>query len=68
MIHGFDWLNSFEQRFDNHIELHNLKTDKFHGSVTINFSDGVPMNCNLNRHLRVKNKDMSTLTKGGSNV
>jgi len=68
MDYIYDWTKDLEFRFNGHKELHTLKDDKFHGSLTVNFSDGVPMNCNLNKHMRPKYRDMSTLTEGGKNV
>ena len=49
-----DWLTDFSQYFNGHSELQTLKKDKFHGKLEINFSDGVPMNCNLTKHMRQK--------------
>ena len=47
-----DWLEDFEKKFSNCIEFHDLKKNRLHGSVTINFSDGIPHNCELKVHLR----------------
>ncbi len=53
-----DFLKDFELRFSGHKELQTLQADKFHGSVMINFSDGVPINCNLNKHFRLKYREL----------
>jgi len=42
-----DWIQNFVERFCMYKEIQTLKADKFHGSVTIHFSDGVPMNYEL---------------------
>jgi len=57
-----DWMQDFVKRFCMFKEIQTLKADKFHGSVTIHFSDGVPMNYELRLCRRVEN---SNLTKGG---
>ena len=58
MIDQFDWLEDFEMRFNNHKELMNIKKDKLHGKLEINFTDGVPINCNFNKHLRSNNEEV----------
>ena len=50
-----DWVISFVERFQKFEEIQNLKIKKFHGSLTINFSDGVPINYNLLIHRRGEN-------------
>ena len=65
-----DWIKMFELRFKDRPELQNLKKSHFHGFVQINFSDGIPLNCNCNTHLKaitINEEDNPTLTKGGSN-
>ena len=54
-----DWIDEFKARFENREEISNLKRDKFHGSVAINFSDGVPINCNMKLNI------IPTQKKGG---
>ncbi len=46
-----DWLQDVENKFGHYEELQNIKTDKKHCSLEINFCDGIPQNCNLKRHL-----------------
>ena len=55
MINSCDWLESFEERFGSNEEIMNIKRDKLHGSLQINFQDGVPINCNFNKHFRAVN-------------
>jgi len=58
-----DWIDDFEKRFNGHKELQNIKRDKKHGKLEINFYGGVPMNVNFSIHFK---PDISpTLTKGG---
>ena len=56
-----DWIEDFVDKFSNESALKNLWADKFHGSITINFSDGVPHSCKINKNLRAK---QSTLKEG----
>ena len=37
-----DWLNDYEEKFAGNAIIANLKRMKFHGKVTINFSEGSP--------------------------
>ncbi len=46
-----DWLPFFRQSFERREELSNLKEEKFHGSLTLNFSDGVVINCKMNMNI-----------------
>ena len=50
-----DWLEDFYNRFKIFKEIQTLKADKFHGSITINFSDGVAQSYNLSLHRRASN-------------
>jgi len=45
-----DWLVDFENRFGINPELQNLKENKFHGKIEINFCSGDIMNYNLTIH------------------
>jgi len=47
-----DWINDFMERFKNYPEIQQLRADKLHGKLEINFSDGISMNYNLSRHRR----------------
>ena len=49
-----DWVQDFIQRFGIYKEIQSLKADKFHGSITINFSDGVAQSYNLSLHRRAE--------------
>ena len=49
-----DWIQSFIERFCMFKEIQTLKADKFHGSITINFSDGVAQSYNLSLHRRAE--------------
>ena len=49
-----DWLISFDDRLGMYPEIQNLKTQEFHGSVTINFCSGVPQNYDIKLHRRVE--------------
>ena len=42
-----DWIADFVSRFVTFKEIQTLKADKFHGSLTINFADGIPHNYEL---------------------
>lgn len=42
-----DWVDDFSTRFCEYNEMTNFKSSKFHGSLTINFCDGVAANCNI---------------------
>ena len=42
-----DWLKNFTDRFSRFKEIQTLQADSFHGSITIHFSCGVPMNYEL---------------------
>ena len=57
-----DWIQDYQDRFKDKPELANLKKDKFHGSVEINFSDGVSHGCKKHQGFK------PTLTEGGQNV
>jgi len=46
-----DWVKDFEKRFENDEILPVLKQDKFHGNVTLNFSDGAVINCKINMNI-----------------
>ena len=50
-----DWIQSFIERFCMYKEIQTLKEDKFHGSITIHFSDGVAMGYEL-KMTRIANK------------
>ena len=54
-----DWLPFFREKFQEREELLKLKEDKFHGSLILNFSDGVVINCKLNMNI------IPTQKKGG---
>ena len=64
-----DWLTDFQTKFKDYPELQNLRQSKFHGSIEINFCDGVSMNYNYNLHRRAVKIDndnlQTTLTQGG---
>lgn len=45
-----DWLDEFKYRFSKFPELGSIKKDKLHGSLTINFSDGIAQNYDLKIH------------------
>ncbi len=61
MINSCDWINLFEERFGSNEEIMNIKRDRLHGSLQINFQDGVPINCNFNKHFRANVNE--TITK-----
>jgi len=48
-----DWLLDFEKKFGRFDELQNIKQDKRHCSVEINFCDGIPQNYNYKLHRRI---------------
>jgi len=63
-----DWLHDFEVKFKDYQELQVLKKEKYHGSLMINFSDGVPQNYNFTIHRRavtINGMNSPTETKGG---
>lgn len=45
-----DWVSDFIKRFCVYKEIQALKADKFHGSITLNFSDGVVQSYDLKLH------------------
>ncbi len=47
-----DWLKDFALRFADDKDLMDIKKKKIHGSLKINFCDGVPVNCELTIHKR----------------
>lgn len=51
-----DWLNDFINRFSQFKEIQNLKTDKFFGSIELNFNNGEITNYNLKLHRRFLNQ------------
>lgn len=57
-----DWLTRFAEDFGKHDDLKTLKQKRFHGNLTLNFSDGVVMNCEQKERF---NAIGSNLTKGG---
>ena len=46
-----DWIKDFELNFEKTDEISDLKEEKFHGSLTLNFSDGVVINCKMNMNI-----------------
>ena len=52
MINSFDWLDTFEQKFNNESHLATLERDKFFGSIEINFEAGIPKTVNFKRHIK----------------
>ena len=60
-----DWLEDFKQRYIMDKDIQELKTKKIHGSLNINFCDGIPVNCDLHIHKRF---DRQPLKKGEQNV
>ena len=50
-----DWWDDFENKFGYYKEIQNLKKEKFHGSLMLNFMDGELQNYNLNIHRRAVN-------------
>jgi hypothetical protein len=57
-----DWLIDLDNRFGNFPEIKKIKEMKFHGSIEINFMNGIPQNYNLKLHRKAE--EYSTLTKG----
>lgn len=49
-----DWLSDFIAKFQDYPEIQDLKSKKIHGKLEINFTDGMPINYNLNTHRRAK--------------
>lgn len=49
-----DWVNDFVERFKLFKEIQSLRADKFHGTIELNFSDGVVVNYNFKMHRRVE--------------
>lgn len=49
-----DWLQTFINRFKHDRDVNNIKSNKIHGSLTINFHEGNPVNCDLKKHIRAK--------------
>lgn len=47
-----DWIESFLKSFSCYEEIQKLREKRFHGSIEINFSDGVPQNYNFKQHRR----------------
>jgi len=43
-----DWFPDFAKKFHSHSVISRLEEDKFHGSLTINFCDGVPNTAHIN--------------------
>ena len=52
-----DWIDTFQERFASFAELATIREDKFHGSVTINFHAGVPVNIDIKKHYRAEKKE-----------
>lgn len=55
MIEHIDWLEDFERRFNKDILIQQLKKNKFHGSLTLNFHEGLPVNCDMKKHIKAVN-------------
>jgi hypothetical protein len=51
-----DWLESFDARLGVYNEIQSLAKNNFHGSLEINFAQGVPQNFNLKLHRRAENQ------------
>lgn len=51
-----DWIPDFEYNFGQYEEIKNLKQRNFHGSIEINFCEGIPMNYNLKLHRKAESK------------
>lgn len=47
-----DWLDNFLTKFGAFKEIQTIKQNKLHGSLTINFCEGLPQNYNLSIHRR----------------
>ena len=47
-----DWVEDFKNKFGKYEELKNIKAEKKHCSVEINFCDGIPQNYNFKLHRR----------------
>lgn len=47
-----DWLETFKTKFSGYEELQQLKADKFHGSLTIHFCEGVSQSYDFKLHRR----------------
>lgn len=48
----FDWIDDFEKNFGINQDIREIKKNRFHGSIEINFCNGEPMNINIKKHLR----------------
>lgn len=48
-----DWIKTFAEKFESCENIKHLAADKFHGALTINFSDGIPHNCKLEQYFRI---------------
>ncbi len=49
-----DWIQKFSEKFEHCLEVKTLARRKFHGSLTINFSDGVPHTFKIEQHFKAK--------------
>ena len=49
-----DWIQSFIERFCMYKEIQTLQSDKFHGSLTLNFCDGFVQSYDLKLHRRAE--------------
>lgn len=61
-----DWLTEFKNKFGHYPELRDIKANKFHGSVEINFCAGVPMNYNYKMHRRAEKDIVYTDPRKGT--
>jgi len=58
-----DWYDDFKNKFGGYEELQSIRQGKMHGSLTINFCAGVPLNYNLTIHRRAEGKNLNERTE-----
>lgn len=51
-MNEWDWLQTFQNKFNHYNELQSLTSNHFHGSLTLHFADGQPHSCELHRNFR----------------
>lgn len=55
-----DWIKDFVAKYGDDTEVNSLKKRKLHGYLQINFTDGMPINCNLHiNRISVANRPIS---------
>ncbi len=54
-----DWMRIFAEKFSCHPEVGTLHQRRFHGSLTINFSDGVPHTFKIEQYFKPKKTNLN---------